>query len=114
MKCGCCLFVALGDCLQLCIALLLSRCIAPQQLKAVYTERDKLNVAKHFDYVRNRTGNPFTVGNFRAESSVDRITDYNGFYCVLMHCVAPLASGYADDVCASMCVEEWKYILTGR
>lgn len=47
--------------------------IAPQQLKAVYTERDKPTTAKHLNYVRHSMGNPFTVGNLmhRATSSAD-------------------------------------------
>ncbi len=35
-------------------------------------------------YVINRTSQQFTVGICRAASSVDIITDYNMFYCILL------------------------------
>lgn len=75
-------------------------CVAPhtQQLKAVYNGRDKANIANPFVLcVRNRISAwsvseieqsiillGFVVSH-RAASSVDSITDFNEFYCLLSH-----------------------------
>ncbi len=61
-----------------------------QQLKSVYTGLGKVTVKNHLNfvsvYVINRTRHQFTVGDLSccAASSVDGITDYNGFYCSLL------------------------------
>ncbi len=55
--------------------------------RAVYTGRDKATVTNSFNFVSvlHKKKEGFTLGGLpcRTTSSVDSITDYNGFYCIL-------------------------------
>ncbi len=68
----------------------------PQQLKSVYTGRDKATIENYLKFVSiviNRMRQQFTVGDLSccgATSSVDSITDYNEFYSILLQEVGPV------------------------